>query len=71
MSHKFLTIFFERDADKETLPFTEKNNIVTLGYGSLCRGLLTGKMQPDTKFTGDDLRKHDPKMQMPRFKTIP
>ena len=36
-------------------------------YGPLCRGLLTGRMQPDTKFTGDDLRKSDPKFQPPRY----
>lgn len=41
--------------------------IATLGYGSLCRGLLTGKMRQDTQFKGDDLRKVDPKFQQPRY----
>jgi len=58
---------FEREIDKEIFPYTEKNHITTLAYGSLCRGLLTGKMKPDTQFTGDDLRKNDPKFKMPRF----
>jgi aryl-alcohol dehydrogenase-like predicted oxidoreductase len=38
-----------------------------LAYGSLCRGLLSGKMTASTRFDGDDLRKADPKFQAPRF----
>jgi len=38
-----------------------------MGYGALCRGLLTGTMKPDTEFPGDDLRNSDPKFQMPRY----
>lgn len=41
--------------------------IATLGYGSLCRGLLTGKMQKGRQFKGDDLRKLDPKFQEPLY----
>lgn len=58
---------FERDAEAEILPFCHKNDIATLLYGSLCRGLLTGKMSHDSKFSGDDLRNDDPKFQSPRF----
>ena len=58
---------FERDIEKDILPFTEKSGIVTLAYGSLCRGLLSGKMTLNTQFTGDDLRKSDPKFQQPQF----
>lgn len=58
---------FERSIEKEVLPFTEKLDIVTLAYGSLCRGLLSGKMKADRQFTGDDLRKNDPKFQEPKF----
>ena len=49
------------------LPYARRNKIVTLAYGALCRGLLAGKMTPDTKFSGDDLRRSDPKFQPPRF----
>src|SRR6202051_2340461 len=58
---------FEREIEKDVLPYTHRNDIATLAYGSLCRGLLSGKMRPDSKFTGDDLRKVDPKFQPPRF----
>ena len=44
-----------------------RNNIATLGYGSICRGLLSGSMKKDAQFKGDDLRKVDPKFQEPRF----
>src|SRR5262249_8502898 len=33
----------------------------------LCRGLLSGRMRPDSKFEGDDLRRTDPKFQQPQF----
>jgi aryl-alcohol dehydrogenase-like predicted oxidoreductase len=58
---------FERDIEAEVLPYTRANNIATFGYGALCRGLLSGRMQADTTFAGDDLRRIDPKFQPPRF----
>jgi aryl-alcohol dehydrogenase-like predicted oxidoreductase len=58
---------FERQIEQDVLPFALQNGISTLTYGSLCRGLLSGRMKPDTQFTGDDLRKVDPKFQPPRF----
>ncbi|MGM0610805.1 MAG: aldo/keto reductase [Thermodesulfobacteriota bacterium] len=58
---------FERDIEKDILPYCLEHNIGLLTYGALCRGLLTGKMSPETTFEGDDLRKVDPKFQEPRF----
>jgi len=58
---------FERQIEKDVLPYTHRDHIATVAYGALCRGLLSGKMRPDSKFTGDDLRKVDPKFQSPRF----
>ena len=58
---------FERAVEAEILPYCRANNIVTLGYGALCRGLLSGRMREDTSFAGDDLRGLDPKFQPPRF----
>jgi aryl-alcohol dehydrogenase-like predicted oxidoreductase len=58
---------FEREIDRDVLPYVRENNLTALAYGPLCRGLLTGKMRSDTTFTGDDLRKSDPKFQSPRF----
>jgi aryl-alcohol dehydrogenase-like predicted oxidoreductase len=58
---------FERAIEADVLPYCRANNIVTLGYGALCRGLLSGRMRLDTTFEGDDLRRLDPKFQPPRF----
>ncbi len=46
---------------------TDEQDSIKTAYGSLCRGLLTGKINSDTKFKGDDLRKSDPKFQQPIF----
>jgi aryl-alcohol dehydrogenase-like predicted oxidoreductase len=58
---------FERGIEADVLPYCLKHKIATFGYGALCRGLLSGRMQADSKFTGDDLRRTDPKFQQPRF----
>ncbi len=58
---------FERAIEAEILPYCRANHIATFGYGALCRGLLSGRMRPDTTFQGDDLRRIDPKFQAPRF----
>ncbi len=57
----------ERGIEKDVLPYCRKNHIAILAYGSLCRGLLSGKITKESKFTGDDLRLVDPKFQEPRF----
>lgn len=58
---------FERAIDAEILPYCLEKNIATLGYGALCRGLLSGRMRADTEFHGDDLRRNDPKFRQPRY----
>ena len=57
----------EREAEKDVLPYCRDKNIATLAYGSLCRGLLSGRMKADSSFTGDDLRRTDSKFQAPRM----
>src|SRR5229473_2331729 len=58
---------FEREVEKDVLPYCRDNVIATLAYGSLCRGLLSGRVKADRAFTGDDLRRSDPKFQPPRL----
>jgi aryl-alcohol dehydrogenase-like predicted oxidoreductase len=58
---------FERGVEADLLPYCREHGIATLGYGALCRGLLSGRMRPDTIFGGDDLRRHDPKFRATRF----
>lgn len=58
---------FERGIEHDVMPYCKKHGISLLTYGALCRGLLSGKMKPDTEFHGDDLRKIDPKFQPPHY----
>lgn len=58
---------FERKIEKEFLPYCQESGLATLTYGALCRGLLSGKLQVDAHFEGDDLRLTDPKFQPPRY----
>lgn len=58
---------FEREIEKDILPYCQTNNVATLTYGALCRGLLSGRMTRDRVFQGDDLRNVDPKFQQPRY----
>lgn len=58
---------FERGSEEDILPYAQEHNLHPITYGSLCRGLLTGKMTSDQSFNGDDLRNNDPKFQQPRF----
>jgi aryl-alcohol dehydrogenase-like predicted oxidoreductase len=58
---------FEREAEKEVLPYARRHDLTVLCYGALCRGLLSGTMSRTIQFKGDDLRLHDPKFQEPRF----
>ncbi len=58
---------FERAIEQDVLPYCRDRDIAVLAYGSLCRGLLSGRMSKSSQFTGDDLRKNDPKFLAPRF----
>jgi aryl-alcohol dehydrogenase-like predicted oxidoreductase len=59
---------FERGIESSVLQYCRDNGIKTLVYGSLCRGLLSGRMNAKTSFPADDLRSSDPKFQLPRFR---
>ncbi len=58
---------FERGIEADVLPYCHDNGIATLTYGSICRGLLSGRMDASTEFAKDDLRASDPKFRAPRF----
>jgi aryl-alcohol dehydrogenase-like predicted oxidoreductase len=58
---------FERGIEGELVPFCKENKIPVLGYGALCRGLLSGAMSAGAAFRGDDLRTFDPKYKEPLY----
>jgi len=58
---------FERQIEQNVLPYAKQHGLAILAYGPICRGLLSGKMKPDSRFEGDDLRQFDPKFQGPPY----
>ncbi|AOU98115.1 general stress protein [Acidihalobacter yilgarnensis] len=58
---------FEREIEGDVADYCIEHGVGMIAYGALCRGLLSGRMQADTQFTGDDLRLSDPKFQAPRY----
>lgn len=50
----------KRDIEQTLLPGCADRNVSMLSYSSLSLGLLSGKIGPDRKFDGDDLRKDNP-----------
>ena len=59
---------FEREIERDVLPYAFGRGITALTYGALCRGLLSGAMRTNRQFAKDDMRKTtDPKFQLPHF----
>jgi aryl-alcohol dehydrogenase-like predicted oxidoreductase len=59
---------FERAIEADVFPYACRHGLAMLAYGALCRGLLSGRMRPDTKFPDSDLRgAADPKFKPPHF----
>src|ERR1700719_2904391 len=52
---------FERAIEADVFPYARSHGLAMLAYGALCRGLLSGRMRPDTQFPASDLRSKDPK----------
>ncbi len=47
------------EVQEELLPWCEKNNVSMLAYSPTAKGLLTGKLTPQRKFSAGDIRKGD------------
>jgi aryl-alcohol dehydrogenase-like predicted oxidoreductase len=59
---------FEREIERDILPYAFRHGVTTLTYGALCRGLLSGAMRADREFANGDMRKtSDPKFQPEHF----
>lgn len=54
----------KRGLEQTLLPTCIAMNVATLSYSSLALGLLSGKIGPDRTFTGDDLRKDNPRFSI-------
>jgi len=54
----------DRKIESGILPWCGENNVTMLAYSPLVGGLLTGKINADREFKGDDLRKNDPRFSI-------
>ena len=54
----------DREIEGSLLPDTRRHDIATLSYSSLALGLLTGRIDPERTFGGDDQRKDNPRFSM-------
>jgi aryl-alcohol dehydrogenase-like predicted oxidoreductase len=58
---------FEREIDREILPWCAANGVAVLTWSTLCRNLLAGRVTRGMSFDAKDIRSVDPKFQEPRF----
>ncbi|MDP9812710.1 aryl-alcohol dehydrogenase-like predicted oxidoreductase [Rhizobium tibeticum] len=54
----------DREIEAGLLPLTVQNGVSTLSYSSLALGLLSGTIEPDRVFSGDDQRKDNPRFSV-------
>jgi methylglyoxal reductase len=60
----------KRGLEDALLPLCRANGVSVLSYSSLGLGLLSGKIDPERKFTGDDLRKDNPRFSVPNRRKV-
>ena len=62
----------QREIEEEILPFCAEHNIGVVCYGTLVKGILTGKYNLETikNFADDDHRRSDRLFQEPRFSAV-
>lgn len=60
----------DRGIEATLLPVCAAHGVSTLSYSSLALGLLSGKMRPERKFEGDDLRRRDPRFSAENLRKL-
>lgn len=60
----------ERDAEKELLPYAEKNGLTLLAWSPIAKGALTGKYSPENLPEFQDVRRNDPLFYPENFKQV-
>lgn len=54
----------KRGIEQTLLPVCMKHSVSVLSYSSLALGLLSGRIGPEREFSGDDLRKNNPRFSV-------
>lgn len=60
----------KRDIEATLLPVCAGHGISALSYSSLALGLLSGRIGPDRVFSGDDLRRDNPRFSLANRKKV-
>ncbi|MBM3700816.1 MAG: aldo/keto reductase [Actinobacteria bacterium] len=50
----------ENSAEKQNIKWCQENNLSFLAYSAIAQGLLTGTINPDSKYAADDIRSMNP-----------
>jgi aryl-alcohol dehydrogenase-like predicted oxidoreductase len=54
----------DRGQEAALVPYCREQGIAVLAYSPLANGLLTGKIGPEREFSGDDLRRNNPRFSV-------
>ncbi len=60
----------DRGLEKQLLPLARERNVSVLAYSPLAQGLLTGKVKLGRRFTGDDLRRNNPRFTAENLRKV-
>jgi methylglyoxal reductase len=60
----------DRGLETEMLPYCLRHNVAVLAYSPLALGLLSGKIDAGREFTGDDLRKGNPRFAQANIEKV-
>tara|TARA_R110002020_G_scaffold109430_14_gene253108 strand:- start:5432 stop:6424 length:993 start_codon:yes stop_codon:yes gene_type:complete len=60
----------DRGLETTLLPLCRDKGVSVISYSSLALGLLTGRISPDREFTGDDLRRTNPRFSAENRKRV-
>jgi methylglyoxal reductase len=60
----------DRGLEKQLLPLARERDVSVLAYSPLAQGLLTGKVKLGRRFTGDDLRRNNPRFTAENLRKV-
>ena len=60
----------DRGLEKQLLPLAGEHEVSVLAYSPLAQGLLTGKVKLGRRFTGDDLRRNNPRFTAENLRKV-
>ena len=62
---------FEREIEKDVLPYCNREGIAVFAYGAICRGLLSGRMNPRHQVRGRRSAQDRSQIPAPAIRAVP